>query len=87
MVVTEGGEVYGWGKNEHNQIGPSNNHTISIPEKMAMKEVKISAIAAGWAHSLLLSTGGEIYSFGFGEDGQLGHGSHRSLSEPTLLEC
>jgi alpha-tubulin suppressor-like RCC1 family protein len=47
--------------------------------------VKIKSIAAGWAHSLLLSNDGNIYSFGFGEDGQLGHGNNRSLTEPTKI--
>jgi alpha-tubulin suppressor-like RCC1 family protein len=47
--------------------------------------VPIKSIAAGWAHSLLLSNEGDIYSFGFGEDGQLGHGNNRSITEPSRV--
>jgi alpha-tubulin suppressor-like RCC1 family protein len=46
---------------------------ISVP-KIIPLNIIITSIAAGWAHSLLLSNEGYVYSFGYGEDGQLGHG-------------
>jgi len=32
-------------------------------------------VAAGWGHSIALTSNGEIYSWGYGKDGQLGQGN------------
>ena len=42
-------------------------------------------IAAGWGHSLALSEEGVVYSWGYGNDGQLGHGSKNNEKFPTLV--
>jgi alpha-tubulin suppressor-like RCC1 family protein len=51
----------------------------------ALQGVHISAVAAGLSHSLALSEAGEIYSFGRGEEGQLGHGNTVRQLTPLLV--
>ncbi|ETI31607.1 hypothetical protein F442_21298 [Phytophthora nicotianae P10297] len=46
----------------------------------------ISAICAGSTHNLALSAGGDVFSWGNGVDGQLGHGSAVSEWVPRQLE-
>lgn len=46
---------------------------------------KISKIAWGWYHSILLSENGYVFTFGRGNHGQLGHGSKDNISIPKIV--
>ncbi|CAM6006603.1 unnamed protein product [Sphagnum balticum] len=52
-------------------------------EISSLKTVK--QVAAGWGHSLALTTHGIVYSWGYGKDGQLGHNNTESLMDPTAI--
>ena len=43
------------------------------------------AVCCGDYHSILLSTSGEVFSWGCGEHGQLGHGDLETCSAPRLV--
>lgn len=43
-------------------------------------------VSCGEYHSLILLKNGEIYSCGFGEGGQLGHGNRENFYIPTLIQ-
>ena len=44
----------------------------------ALSHTHIESVACGESHTLALSTSGELYSWGSGQQGQLGHGDfHR----------
>lgn len=43
-------------------------------------------MAAGQLHSLFLSDEGKVYSTGWGQSGQLGHGVSTACPFPTLIE-
>lgn len=57
---------------------------ISSPRRIPLQK-RITGIAAGWSHSLALDHEGRVYSWGFGEEGQLGHGCFDSLSQPQVI--
>lgn len=46
----------------------------------------VRAVAAGEAHSLCLTTGGGVYSFGWGVCGQLGHGDYDEEHSPRIIQ-
>ncbi|GFR49977.1 hypothetical protein Agub_g12119, partial [Astrephomene gubernaculifera] len=46
---------------------------------------RVAAVACGWRHTLAVTAGGEVFSWGRGVNGQLGQGSEQDLHEPTLL--
>lgn len=48
--------------------------------------IKISTYPDG-KHYLALSSDGEVYSWGCGEGGRLGHGDTNSRDEPTLVSA
>eukprot|EP00958_Prasinococcus_capsulatus_P023118 scaffold3362_cov402-Prasinococcus_capsulatus_cf.AAC.16 len=52
----------------------------------ALQGVRLVGLAAGYAHSMFLSEAGDVYVCGWNEDGQLGTGCTRALTEPELLE-
>ncbi|GMR31061.1 hypothetical protein PMAYCL1PPCAC_01256, partial [Pristionchus mayeri] len=74
MVLTESGEVYAWGSNEHGQIGSGNevsHHSPFLVETLA-KHAVITQIACGYAHSLAVSDTGELFVWGSNHCGQIG---------------
>ncbi|MEE4248152.1 MAG: hypothetical protein V2I33_22405 [Kangiellaceae bacterium] len=46
----------------------------------------IVAISAGDFHAAALTRDGKVFTWGYGEEGQLGHGNRSNLSTPRLLE-
>ena len=47
--------------------------------------MKFARAWAGQYHSALLSTDGDLYTFGFNDYGQLGHGHDQDLFSPTKI--
>jgi alpha-tubulin suppressor-like RCC1 family protein len=62
--------------------------TQSTPKLIeALKGVKVRAVEAGAAHCLVVSSDGEVYSFGHGARGRLGHGVEQSQQTPKVIEA
>ena len=51
----------------------------------ALQSIRVLAVAAGEDHSLALNEGGEVYSFGDGDRGKLGHGDTASQLTPRTI--
>ena len=45
------------------------------------------AVAAGSMHSLVVSSAGEVYSFGFGGHGPLDHGDQEEQLTPKVIQA
>merc|ERR1712137_267225 len=43
-------------------------------------------VACGWAHTVVRTSHGEVYTWGAGEYGQLGHGDNEDVKRPKLVE-
>ena len=82
-AITDDGEVWVWGRGDVNQLAVNLLNLIKddvgfvalIPMKISeLKKtgIKIKGLACGEAHTLLLDSEGTVYSFGWGDDGQLG---------------
>jgi len=50
-----------------------------------MTNLLIGSVACGAHHCLFLTNSGQIYSFGLGKEGRLGHGDEVTHSEPKLI--
>ena len=42
----------------------------------------VRQVACGWQHTLCLTQAGSVYSWGYGEEGQLGHGDAEDSLSP-----
>jgi alpha-tubulin suppressor-like RCC1 family protein len=49
-------------------------------------KVQIASVACGWQHTLALTSLGRVFSWGYGEDGQLGHGDPSDQLLPRELD-
>jgi alpha-tubulin suppressor-like RCC1 family protein len=77
LVLDWAGKVYSFGDGCVGALGHGifDRHHHFAPQLVAaLQGVRVSAVAAGGAHSLALSEAGEVRSFGRGLYGALGHG-------------
>lgn len=72
IIVTT--EVFSWGSGTNYQLGTGNAHIQKLPCKVdALQDSFIKIIAASKFHSVAVSSKGELYTWGFGRGGRLGH--------------
>ncbi|XP_029678049.1 RCC1-like G exchanging factor-like protein [Formica exsecta] len=90
ILTTEG--LFTLGNNAYGQCGrpiilnenyEKNKVVHHIPN---IKGHKITAVAAGQDHSILLTEIGEVYTFGWGADGQTGLAHYRNEHRPSLVK-
>ncbi|KAK7286563.1 hypothetical protein RJT34_21638 [Clitoria ternatea] len=67
-------EVFSWGSGANYQLGTGNAHIQKLPCKVdSLNGSFIKIISAGKFHSVALTARGEVYTWGFGRGGRLGH--------------
>ncbi|OMJ91855.1 hypothetical protein SteCoe_5531 [Stentor coeruleus] len=91
VALSEKGEVWVWGRGDVNQLGVDFSYLqkdqigfvalnpVKIHD-LVEEQVFIKSVACGEAHTLLLDSEGKVYSFGWGDDGQLGFDNMDSTS-------
>ena len=85
LVLSQEGEVYGFGLNVDGVLGIENNfdYKISNFTKIHFDE-KIKSISCGTVHNLALSQTGKVYSWGSAQGGQLGQSEKFLTSQPDF---
>jgi hypothetical protein len=91
MALTECGHVYSWGLNDCGQLGIGNTVKSSELKFIAVIDenecdVFIEKISCGSAHSLLLSSDGNIYAFGHNKSGELGNQKYENELSPQRIK-
>ncbi len=88
-AVTERREVYSWGRDHHGQCKHgSDRRIVLLPRGVgSLACIRVSRASAGNFHSLVVTEEVALYSFGYGGEGQLGHGDHEDLRSPKMVEA
>lgn len=74
MAILVATEVFSWGSGTNYQLGTGNAHIQKLPCKIdALQGTYIKIIAASKFHSVAVTSNGELYTWGFGRGGRLGH--------------
>uniref|UniRef100_A0A4W6ETW2 HECT domain-containing protein n=1 Tax=Lates calcarifer TaxID=8187 RepID=A0A4W6ETW2_LATCA len=87
-ILTKDGAVFTFGSGQYGQLGHNSFTDELCPRLVAeLLGAKVTKIACGRHHTLVLTDSKRVYSFGCGEQGQLGHGneSHPSVPLPVQL--
>ena len=79
--------MYAWGHNRQGQLGLNHNNDEIKAKLVEMpNNVSVKQISCGFCFNLLLTTNGNIYSFGYNSHGQLGLKNKNNVNVPTLIE-
>eukprot|EP00753_Platysulcus_tardus_P001036 PLAT10983.1.p1 GENE.PLAT10983.1~~PLAT10983.1.p1 ORF type:complete len:1007 (+),score=498.63 PLAT10983.1:33-3023(+) len=86
LLLSEDGHVYSCGSGQQGALGCGHVLDSLSPQLVAplLKPV-VTLVAAGAAHSAAITESGDVYTWGRGLEGQLGHGPLAVLPTPRFL--
>ncbi|NWH74844.1 HERC4 ligase, partial [Piaya cayana] len=89
LALNDKGQVYAWGLATDGQLGlPGTEDCIRVPRNIkSLSEIQIVQVACGYYHSLALSKGSEVFSWGQNKYGQLGLGyEYKKQNSPQVIK-
>ncbi|CAK8579014.1 unnamed protein product [Lathyrus sativus] len=88
MALTSSGQLFGWGWNKFGQIGIGNNFDCCSPMLVNFPHAqKVVQISCGWRHTVAVTNCANVYSWGRGASGQLGHGDTIDWNVPIIIDA
>jgi alpha-tubulin suppressor-like RCC1 family protein len=87
VALTKYGKVVSWGGNLKGQLGDGqlSSSTTPIPI-IQLRHRPIIAVSCGENHTLVMTLGGNVYSWGDNSQGQLGQGDCTNRLRPQLIK-
>jgi len=86
--VSRKGKLYMWGHGDKGRLGNGAQRGTSTPELVeSMTHEFVVFVACGEAHSACITDAGELYTWGGGSYGRLGHGEESDVFNPVKVEA
>ncbi|XVE79024.1 hypothetical protein DITRI_Ditri14bG0024600 [Diplodiscus trichospermus] len=89
-AVTLSGDLYTWGDGTYNfgLLGHGNEVSHWVPKRVngPLEGIHVSSISCGPWHTAVVTSAGQLFTFGDGTFGVLGHGDRNSVSIPREVE-
>ncbi|KAL6005501.1 PH, RCC1 and FYVE domain-containing protein 1 [Asimina triloba] len=89
-AITTSGELYTWGDGTHNAglLGHGSDVSHWIPKRVSgpLDGLPVASVSCGPWHTALITSNGQLFTFGDGTFGALGHGNRGSISYPREVE-
>ncbi|RRT61426.1 hypothetical protein B296_00024801 [Ensete ventricosum] len=89
FAIANSGEVYVWGDSNHGLDLSGDGHQSQwFPHRISgsLDGIFISRISCGEWHTAMVSSSGQLFTYGDGTFGVLGHGDVQSVSQPKEVE-
>jgi alpha-tubulin suppressor-like RCC1 family protein len=86
--LTEGGEVYCWGKNDKGQLGTASQLSTNVPNKINTSLIADSHfidVSVGRNHACAIGESGDVYCWGWNTKGILGDGTQTDRNVPVSV--
>ncbi|GFP80175.1 ultraviolet-b receptor uvr8 [Phtheirospermum japonicum] len=89
-AVTSSGELYTWGDGTHHAglLGHGTDISHWIPKRISgpLDGLQVATVSCGPWHTALITSSGQLFTFGDGSFGVLGHGDRMSVSYPKEVD-
>ena len=88
-MCVEDGFVYTMGNNMNGRLGLGEKSLTHSPVPCLVEGLlshRMNKVSCGWAHSASVTQNGEVFTWGLGEFGALGHGDLYTRYEPHMVE-
>ncbi|MBA0864601.1 hypothetical protein Goshw_004534 [Gossypium schwendimanii] len=89
-AVTMAGELYTWGDGTHNAglLGHGTDVSHWIPKRISgpLEGLQVATVSCGPWHTALITSTGQLFTFGDGTFGVLGHGDRENVPYPREVE-
>ncbi|XP_022749520.1 PH, RCC1 and FYVE domains-containing protein 1-like [Durio zibethinus] len=89
-AVTMAGELYTWGDGTHNAglLGHGTDVSHWIPKRISgpLEGLQVASVSCGPWHTALITSTGQLFTFGDGTFGVLGHGDKENIPYPREVE-
>ncbi|CAH9103196.1 unnamed protein product [Cuscuta epithymum] len=87
-AVTLSGDLYTWGEGHFGLLGHGNEVSHWVPKRVTgpLEGIHVSYISCGPWHTAVVTSAGQLFTFGDGTFGVLGHGDRKSISKPREVE-
>jgi alpha-tubulin suppressor-like RCC1 family protein len=95
VALSEAGHVFTWGLDNFGQLGHGGGANQRAPRQVEAGRFappgqgdapeRVVFVAAGTRHTVAVTAGGRLYTWGDGQRGQLGHGDNYFRLVPTLV--
>lgn len=93
LLLTNTGRVLSFGTGQYGALGHGFSAAKQLPDVLqptpiqALRHVTVTNVSAGELHSACVTSDGDVYTWGDGFCGQLGHGDKRPQLVPKQIEC
>ena len=85
VALKQDGTVWSWGQNNDGELGLGNTTEYSEPQQITDIKEKITDVKTGYYHSIALTENGEVYTWGYNGNGQLGNGTREDSLVPVKV--
>lgn len=87
-VVSDTGGLYTWGKGAFGRLGHGSEDDLPTPCFVkSLSRCNIVRVSCGFAFTAAVTNEGELYTWGAGMNGRLGHNDYNSIYHPKKVEA
>lgn len=88
VALTDVGKIWAWGASKHGTLGLGTINMTDIPTCVEGELIgkHVVCVTASSSHTLAVTSKGEVFSWGMGYNGCLGHGNVQHKLVPTCVE-